>query len=262
MKNTVYQQVQSLFIILILCGFILTSCNQKKETETTSHSGVKTEQIDITLPAMYSGKLPCADCPNIRYRLIIEENKFTEISIYDNDPNARFEKIGDWEINGDTLSIFDSENSLIKRFLVNEKKLTLLDRENQEIKGDLSEMYVLERTGNQPSIREHHAKLADQGYTFYAGGNEPFWSLKIDSLNRLIFETPDSTRHFSDADSTKDGNTVVVKANSELGQITIQAGSNYCQDSMSGYLFPRQIKVIMQSAKQDTLTGCGTFLNS
>lgn len=262
MKNTVYLQVKTLFITLITCGFILTSCNQKRETETTSNSGVKTEPINITLPALYTGTLPCADCPSIRYSLIIDDSSFTEISTYDNDPNARFEKSGHWNMNGDTLSIYDSENSPLKRFLVNEKTLTLLDKENQEIKGDLSEMYVLERTGNQPSIREHHEDLADQGYKFYAGGNEPFWSLKIDSLNHLIFETPDSTQRFSDTDSTKDGDTVILKANSESGQITIQAEDNYCQDSMSGYLFPQTVSVVLESARNDTLSGCGLFLNS
>ncbi|MDX1642441.1 MAG: copper resistance protein NlpE N-terminal domain-containing protein, partial [Balneolaceae bacterium] len=218
-------------------------------------------QLGINLPAMYTGSLPCADCPSIRYSLIIDDSSFTEISIYDNDPNARFKKNGPWTVMGDTLSILDSENSPIKRFLVNEESLFLLDRENQEITGDLADKYTLERTGNQPSIREHHQKLASQGFKFFAGGNEPFWSVKMDSLNQLIFETPDSTQRFGRADSSKKGDQVSLSASTESRRLTIQSEDKYCQDSMNGYLFPQNVTLILQTTERDTLSGCGLFLN-
>lgn len=262
MKKTGYLQILPLFITAITFGLMFISCEMKQGNDLTPYTDQNPDQLDIYLPAMYTGTLPCADCPGIRYRLIIDDSSFTEISIYDNDPNARFEKSGAWNVNGDTLSILDSTRVPIKRFLVSEESLTLLDRENQKITGDLADMYTLERTGNQPAIREHHQELANQEFKFYAGGNEPFWSVKKDSLNNLIFETPDSTKHFSDADSTKEGNQIILKAVSESGQITIQATNNYCQDSMSGYLFPQTVFVILESARNDTLNGCGTFLNS
>lgn len=251
-----------LILFSLTVAFIpFTHCDSqvRKEKKTESKQNI----LDLRLPAMYSVTLPCADCPGINYRLILEEDRFVEISHYQDRSPGKFEEIGIWEIDRDTLILTQPNNeNFIKKFLVEEQTLTLLDRKNQQINGDLSEMYVLDRTGNQPSIREHHQRLADHGFKFYAGGNEPFWSVKMDSLNHLIFETPDSTQYFGQADSSKNGNQVILSASSESGQLTIQAGDRYCQDSMSGYLFPRQVIIIMQTEKRDTLSGCGLFLNN
>lgn len=251
-----------LILFSLAVAFIpFTHCDSQVQKEKKTES--KQNILDLRLPAMYSGTLPCADCPGINYRLIIEEDRFVEISHYQDRSPGSFEETGIWRLNADTLTLSQQDDkNFKKRFLVDEQSLRLLDSKNQQISGDLSEMYVLDRTGNQPSIREHHQRLADQGFKFYAGGNEPFWSVKMDSLNNLIYETPDSTLRFSDTDSTKNENQVILKASSESIQITIQAGNNYCQDSMSGYLFPRKATVYLQMVNRDTLTGCGLFLNS
>lgn len=262
MKKTVYESFFLLFTIYLIFGLLIQSCNQTDVRKSLAESPKNTDQINIHLPAMYTGTLPCADCPGINYRLIIEEDQFVEISRYQDRSPRSFEKTGSWSVSGDTLTLIEPEDqNFQKRFLVDEQTLTLLNIDNQQINGELANRYVLERTGNQPSIREHHQKLADQEFKFFAGGNEPFWSLRIDSLNNLIFETPDSTVTFGKADSSKIGNRIVLKAVSKTGQITVHSNDIYCQDSMSGYLFPRTVSILFEPAIQDTLTGCGLFLN-
>lgn len=251
-----------LTILLISLAFLpFTTCDRNPKNEKAVKSPTaKQKNLEIQLPAMFSGTLPCADCPGINYRLIIEEDSFTEISNYQDRSSGRIEKTGRWISNGDTLNL-QSNNTIIKKFLINKSELTLLDQKNQEITGSLSDRYVLERVGNQPSIRQHHQDLADQGFTFFAGGNEPFWSLKVDSTNHIIFETPDSSMNFQQTNSSKSDSIVVLEAISDSNEITIQAKNEYCQDSMSGYLFPKTVSVYLKTARTDTLTGCGLFLN-
>lgn len=246
-------------LLLALAFFPFTTCerNIQKKDQVSN----KSENPDIQLPAMFTGNLPCSDCPRINYRLIIEDDGFREISIYRDKSPGRFEESGSWNMIGDTLKLLRSDNTVIKKFLVGEENLTLLNAENQLITDDLSDQYILERAGNQRSIRKHHQNLADQGFTFFANGNEPFWSVKVDSMNRTIFGTPDATQNFGRTDSTQFNDSIVFEAKADSNQIIIRVNKISCQDSMSGYLFPRTVTVYLQSAKTDTLTGCGLFLN-
>lgn len=252
-----------LSILLFLLFWI--SCNQSenqqdKTVSKTEQSRLTDEQIELELPALYTGTLPCADCPGINYQLIIEKGKFTEISHYQDRSVENLEEIGKWEIDGDTLTLRGEEDLILKRFLIDDSNLRLLNRNNQQITGDLAEMFVLDRAGNQPSIREHHKDLAHQGYTFYASGNEPFWSLKIDSLNQVIFESPKK--------EIKLGKVSIITIRSEMHfetatdstQLFVQIQDTYCQDSMSGYLYPLTITAKMESSQADSLQGCGLFL--
>lgn len=254
-------------LTFILAFSVLVSCNQPEnqqemsadETELTTSVS---EQVDWNLPTMYTGTLPCADCPGINYRLIIEEEQFTEISHYQDRSIESFEETGTWEIDGDTLTLRGRENLILKRFLVDESNLTLLSRTNQKITGDLADMYVLNRTGDQQSIEEHHRDLADRGYAFFATGNEPFWSIQIDSLDQLIFESPEKELNFGKINASTIRNEMQFETSTDSTQLSVQIRDEYCQDSMSGYLFPLIISVTMQPFPVDTLEGCGLFLDS
>ncbi len=254
-------------ITFFLFFSVLISCNQpENQQETpaieTGQSTSAPEQINLNLPALYTGTLPCADCPGINYQLIIEEDRFTEISHYQERSTESFKETGKWETNGDTLTLRGEENLILKRFLLADTSLTLLSRNNQKITGDLADMYVLERTGNQESIKKHHKDLADQGYMFFAAGNEPFWSLRIDSLNQVVFESPESELNLGtvNADSVK--NKMQFEVSTDSTQLSLEIQDEYCQDSMSGYLFPLTITATMQPSKVDSLHGCGLFLGS
>lgn len=259
MKKSSYSL--SLCLISCIVVVLLVSCNQPKNQHKSTLS--ETEELDLNLPAMYSGTLPCADCPGIDYQLILEENRFTEISHYQDRSAGNFEEKGTWKVNGDTLTLIGLEDLILKRFLVDESSLTLLDMNSQRVTGDLADMYVLERAGNQQSIREHHQKLAEQGFTFFAAGNEPFWSLKIDSLNRAMFETPDSSINFGEVNRSTLKNVIFLEASTDSTQhsIQIQVQEEYCQDSMSGYLFPQTVTATLHPSEVDTLRGCGIYLD-
>lgn len=248
----------SVFLSLSFILFVLISCNGQKNQQETAD--FEAEQSDLNLPAIYTGTLPCADCPGINYQLIIKDDGFTELSQYQDRSPATFEETGTWKITDDTLTLIGLEDLILKRFLVNDTSLTLLNMNNQRITGELADMYILERTEDQDSIRIHHQELAEQGFTFFAAGNEPFWSLRIDSLNQLIFETPDSSIHFGEVNQSIIENEMSLDASTDSTQLSVQVQDEYCQDSMSGYLFPLTITATMQPSGTDSLKGCGLFL--
>lgn len=256
--------IQFIFIFTLS---VLISCTQpENRTETNASEPAETthtdEQIDMHLPALYTGTLPCADCPGIDYRLILEKDEFTEISHYQDRSSENFEEAGRWDIDGDTLTLRGEEDLILKRFLIGESNLTLLNRKNERITGDLADMYVLERTGDQESIRNHHQELANKGYAFYAKGNEPFWSLTIDSLNQVIFESPERKLNLGKVDLSTFKNEMRFETSSDSAQFSLQIQDEYCQDSMSGYLFPLTITATMQPSPVDSLKGCGLFFGS
>lgn len=253
--------------IFIFAFSVMISCTQPENHQETTASGPAQstpaeEQIDIHLPALYTGTLPCADCPGIDYRLILEENKFTEISHYQERSAENFEENGEWEVDGDTLTLRGEEDLILKRFLIGESNLSLLNRNNQRITGDLADMYVLERTGDQESIRDHHQELANEGYAFYANGNEPFWSLTIDSLNQAVFESPERKINLGKVDLSTFKNEMRFEASTDSTQLSVQIKDEFCQDSMSGYLFPLTITATLQPSPVDSLQGCGLFIDS
>lgn len=246
--------------LLVLVLFVSISCNQPNNQQKTLSS--ETEQFDLNVPVMYTGTLPCADCPGINYQLILDEGQFTEISHYQDRSAESFEESGTWEIAGDTLTLVGSEDLILKRFLFEEDSLRLLDRNNQQITGSLSDMYVLDRVGDQESIQEHHQGLAEQRYTFFATGNEPFWSIKIDSLNQVMFESPEMKVDLGILDPSVIKSEMQFEISTDSTQLSVQITDEYCQDSMSGYLFPLTITATMQPSNVDSLKGCGLFPGS
>lgn len=245
----------------LIVSVSLLSCSHKNEAETQSDTYSEIGQIEIDLPALYTGILPCADCPGVDYSLILEEGRFVEISQYMERSTKRFEETGIWTLNGDTLIISQNDSSNFrKQFLFDEKKLILLHSQGQQIAGDLANKYVLERAGNQPEIRNHLQKLANQGITFFAGGNEPFWVIRIDSMNHLTYEIPEDSLKFDVTKVSSDGYRTVFRTRSGSHRLKVESTDHYCRDSMSGYLFPLEVSVYMQTGQPDTLTGCGAFL--
>ncbi|NBC66777.1 MAG: hypothetical protein GVY07_14115 [Bacteroidetes bacterium] len=253
------------FLPVYLILLFLISCNQQEnhknnEPSERAKSISSIDDIDLNLPALYTGTLPCADCPGINYQLILEDDGFTELSQYRDRSPAKFEESGSWSASNDTLTLVGQEDLILKRFLFHKDSLTLLDRNNQIITGDLADMYVLERSGNQESIRKHHQRLSEQGYTFFAAGNEPFWSMKIDSLQQLTYEKPGSTRNLGEVSRSMIDNAKLIQTSTDSTQLSIRVQDKYCRDSMSGYLFPKTVMAVMKSAQVDTLRGCGLFL--
>lgn len=251
MKN----KVINITIILLLAIFISirlsVACEQLHKEKANS------EDHQPEIPAAFSGTISAASAPGVEYFLVIEEEKFKEVSWFiDRDPTP-FTTEGTWELNGDTLRLFSENGEHIKSFLYSTHELLLLDLKEQQISGDLSEDYILHPISEFKSVRNHHQKLKNDGVIFSASGNEPFWSIRINSENQITYRTPDVslteklTRDFSGRDLI----TFSISVNSMEAEFNVL--EEYCMDTMSGFLFTH---TITKSYNGQLVEGCGQFL--
>lgn len=206
-------------------------------------------------PVVYSGVIPCADCPGIDYTLVLEENHFTEWSHYIDRSQNLFHQEGTWTLKSDTLKLYTPQGDINKTFLYDEQNLSMLDHNLQKINGELEGNYQLTRSPEEESIRSHHAELRNEGVDFIASGNEPFWNVQIYSNDKLIYKTPETERSFPISELSKEVNDETTTYRSDEFNLTYTPG--FCRDSMSGFLFTH---VITLNFAGRTLEGCGKNL--
>lgn len=116
------------------------------------------------LPATFSGELPCADCPAIRYRLNLFADRSYFLSMSYVDRNVSNDDIGAWRLsaNGRTLTL--QGNGVTHFRVVNADTLRLLDRDGRDIDSKLN--YTLKRSASVEAI-EPRLKMRGM-YTHFA----------------------------------------------------------------------------------------------
>ena len=207
------------------------------------------------LPAVFSGVLPCADCPGIETVIVLNETGFEELSHYQERESNLYQAEGTWSLSGDTLKLYRSEDELYKAFIFSREQIKQLDQDLQPITGVLEENYVLDRSQEQESIRSRHSELQDEGINFLASGNEHFWLVHINFDGQLLYKTPGSETPypFSEFEEIVENQSTIYSA--DKMQITITAG--YCRDTMSGFLFTHRVEI---QTNGQNMTGCGRYL--
>ncbi|PWN06633.1 copper resistance protein NlpE N-terminal domain-containing protein [Rhodohalobacter mucosus] len=259
MNNKLINILLLLLLALFISFRLFTACNQIQEQPQAELS----DPIS-TLPAVFTGTIPCADCPGIEVHLLLKENnRFRELNWYrDRNPEPMITE-GAWSLRGDTLALFDDEDKRFKTYLYSEETVTMLDSHNRQITGDLSEMYVLERSQMESGIRERHEELrTEEGIVFLASGNEPFWSVRVDSSDVLSFITPESEWSEQAGHQIAGDELFVWTTRHNSINMTVTAEKNWCTDTMSGFLFTHQVTVVLNNSEQRELRGCGRFLGN
>ncbi len=216
------------------------------------------QQIE-ELPAVFSGIMPCADCPGIEYTLFLQEYRFTELSYYQDRGDDLFDVRGTWELRNDTLRLYRQEGEIHKAFLYSRESLELLDRDLQRFSNDFEDAYQLTRAHEKESIQKNHDEHRKLGVDFLASGNEPFWHIRADLQGMLYYRTPESEIDFSSFDvDDETSRDIVYRGENEHGTIQVSITPGYCRDSMSGFLFTHRVTV--NTPENRTVNGCGRFL--
>lgn len=254
MNNKVINITLLLLIILFVSFRISTACSQINQENETAES----ENIE-ELPISFSGMTPCADCPGIEYYLHIEEDHFTELRFYRDRNPEPFVTTGSWFLQNDTLTIYNENEEVLNTFLFSEDRLTMLDREKQQVNGDLADMYILEKNHEESSIRRRHIQLRDDGIDFIASGNEPFWSVQIDFHGELKYRTPETDQTVPVPELRDEDDVKILQAELDSGSMVISIKNNFCRDTMSGFLFTHTVSVQFNGERE--ITGCGRYLN-
>ena len=240
-------------ILVLLTVFILFRINTALNQMNSDDEQVSQSIED--LPAVFSGVMPCADCPGIETVIVLNETGFEELSHYQERESNLYQAEGTWSLSGDTLKLYRSEDELYKAFIFSREQIKQLDQDLQPITGVLEENYVLDRSQEQESIRSRHSELQDEGINFLASGNEPFWSVHINFDGQLLYKTPGSETPypFSEFEEIVENQSTIYSA--DKMQITITAG--YCRDTMSGFLFTHRVEI---QTNGQNMTGCGRYL--
>jgi uncharacterized lipoprotein NlpE involved in copper resistance len=154
MKNTMF--------CLILGTLSLVNCNRPL--------------IDAPTGTFY-GTLPCADCPGIRYELILNgDGTYVESTEYLEKSVAARVDSGTYEVQQDTVvQLLKPPGEGMDRWAVTDGQLRMLNQSGALIESEFAQQYVL--SPEKPS--ESSAKTQRE-IDFKATGNEPFWSLEID----------------------------------------------------------------------------------
>lgn len=155
--------------ILLACMAMVTGCEKPPGQPPAAASAPATQATELpdALPALYSGVLPCADCPGIRYELDLRSPSvyFSRMTYLER--AVTFDEIGEWSLTPDGRQlVLRSGREGPEMFAVRDgNTLHRLDREGREIASGLN--YDITRQADytplEPSLqlRGEYRQLAD-----------------------------------------------------------------------------------------------------
>src|SRR5690606_28528665 len=175
---------------VILLG-MATACQTKKSTsssaEPTAVDTAHNSRNALDWTGTYSGTLPCADCPGIRYSITLRENDTYEVQTqYLERSDSVFTESGkfSWNAQGSQITLADRG----EKFQVAENRLIHLDQEGNVITGDLADMYVLTKATD--NITGRYWKLIElNGETVEAGSTQEEPYIRANSEENRIEAT-------------------------------------------------------------------------
>lgn len=143
-------------LTLLLLLTILLSCGKKNKqqesevltTESTqvlqSVDGGHNSQNALDWEGVYRGVLPCADCEGIKtYITLLKDNKYRATTEYMGKSDKQIHESGSfiWDESGAVIVIGEGDNKQL--YKVGENILFHLDKEGNQITGDLADKYKL-----------------------------------------------------------------------------------------------------------------------
>jgi heat shock protein HslJ/uncharacterized membrane protein len=221
------------------------------------------------ITGVYHGILPCADCPGIQYQLNLKKDRtYHESSFYlDRDMTAIVDS-GNYHITTDSVLILDNKSPGFNQFkILPDSDLLLLDIGGGNIESGFSDQYIL--SNNFETVRSAiYQNTSDVRFKFKAMGNEPFWTLDIDSHAGMHFKSLTSQQielntPVPDPINPQDIPGIAYRADTEEGMLHVLIVRDSCQDSMSGEVLPYRVHI---STKMRTMNepvdfvGCGGYL--
>ena len=149
--------------VAAVCCCVLIGCNREEPAPTQSAPAAtvapEPEAPPVTdsapasleaLPARYSGVLPCADCPGIRFDIDLRPANvyFLRMTYLGTTPERVYDDIGAWSLASDlrTIALRGARQSPMLFLIVNGNTLRKLDAEGQVIESELNYSVTREAT--------------------------------------------------------------------------------------------------------------------
>jgi heat shock protein HslJ len=175
----------NIFLIVGIALMILLGCKSKQTNDT--HSGMLKDNIrnNVDWAGTYIGVVPCADCSGIEMCVTLNDDETCVMSERYQGHGEVYEKKGkiNWNLPGNMITFRDSKDNSAVYFNIGENKITMLDLEGKEIKGELADNYIL--TKINPDLAGKKWKLVELAGKKIESGQEAFIILdaKSNSVN-------------------------------------------------------------------------------
>lgn len=136
-----------MFSLLVLTSvFVLTSCSSKKGDEKNAEDNAEAASVTASdVAGLYTGVLPCASCPGISYRILLNEDMtYQERMVYQGEAGEPIETSGRYKFgSGGVIELDKSGDSGFKFLKKHPDGMLMLDKNGNEVAGSTASQYVL-----------------------------------------------------------------------------------------------------------------------
>lgn len=228
-------------LILLSCTVLLLSCASLKSLDINKISG------------LYQADSPCKDCRGIKTSILLNPDfSYEKTDLFPGRENDFSESRGNWKVENDsTISL--NENGIQKPYRIRKNSLLNINSEGNVYGNDLLKVDL------NIMAEGDYSEQKTKGVHFFAGGNEPFWSLEVVSEKSIIF-TLMGAKPITSKDivtSYKNGITT-IKSKSKRPGLEITIYNYQCVNDMSGAVSSNYVEV---KVNDQLYKGCGRSLN-
>ena len=140
--------MKKLFFVVSMVSLLVcfASCNSKKESkqpEVQAIDAAHNSQNSLNWDGVYTGVIPCADCPGIEVQLTLNTDATYTIqySYMEREHSFTYSGTFKWNETGNKITLDTQE--MPSDYIVGENTLTQLDMDGNIITGELADKYVL-----------------------------------------------------------------------------------------------------------------------
>ena len=197
-----------LYIILVSAFITVTSCftsNSNNDQMTDIHTSANS----LDWYGVYKGVIPCADCEGIEIKITLKKDStFSRVSKYlGKEDNLFFEEGSfEWDSTGSKIILLgEGKNQMYK---IGENMLFHLDREGNQITGDLASNYIIHKNRVDYSLVDKKWILIElNGATITNSSEERIAFIRFDMETGLFSGSNSCNRFFGDYEILK-GNQI------------------------------------------------------
>lgn len=229
------------------------------------------------IAGVYSGNIPCGNCPDIQYRLsLFRDGSYEESVRYPATSSTPVTTGGTYSITGNSILTLHGRSYSMGVFRIMPAALQMLDANGHDIPASQPERYLLNKLSRDTQFTQVEPekiitaplkrKKYHQGINFYAIGNEPSWSLDIAKGKSIVFKALDGTElqsPYTESVKAMDANVKMYQVQTESGNLRIQIIQQSCHDPMSGEEFGYQVSMDVKLNNEDEIRhyeGCGNYV--
>lgn len=146
--------MRKVILSISLLSIGLVACKNTKQSSNTTEVksndveevvDMHTAEIALSYCGIYQGVIPAADAPGIQVTLILNDDNTFEIQeTFLEKEDGDFQEKGAYLIEGNVLTLFREHDEKFY-YKIEEGRLKMLTRDQEEVEGPLAAQYILEQ---------------------------------------------------------------------------------------------------------------------